>query len=96
MKRWLAISIAALGVFLGIWLMTQERDVVYVLMCMSPCLGVFLATSLWMVWRWATAPYWDGSSVGDKRGDTGSSIAARSSLTESIQAEPESHLEKDS
>jgi hypothetical protein len=53
----------AASVLTGSALMTGERDLTYVLLAASPFILCLSATALWMVWRWATTPKWDGTAL---------------------------------
>jgi hypothetical protein len=60
-------AISSVIVFLGAWALTNENDLTYLLLATSPFLTAFFAASVWMVWKWATAPDWSGFLADSER-----------------------------
>jgi len=51
--------------------MTRESNVTYLIVAASPFLFVFSITALWLLWKRATAPKWNGMASLDATTTTG-------------------------
>jgi hypothetical protein len=67
MKRLLLWAVAMLIALTGSALLGRERDAGYALLLASPFVLFLSAASLWLVWKWATAPKWDRKTALSER-----------------------------